>query len=868
MRETRPSGSEGGGTGTQPALPTPIYRAMDRTFYSESFYSSEVSCSTPTGAPICEGYYLSDAIFGDIEYDTTNIGIHFLALPDISTGRLVETPAEMGQTIDLFIAKGGKIDFNRALVTGYDFLESGAESVGRQYDRAGKTLDSLINNTYTSGQLDALLFSSPPHALNNLNDHCNHYNFGTPAGQPALLSTAYMNANHPGQPFDGALFYTPGCHSGLNLPDADFPSNNPLDLPQLLLRKGAAAYISNTGFGWALHESSGYHALLMDLITQEILSRPSCSLGLALDEARREYYVRCHRYDVFDEKVLLETSLFGLPMFKVVVDSGMVKHEGDMLRADGPSRQETGGISLEKEIVREEKAGIPAGLDEVDLHFSFNASSYNRYDTATGTYYTLNDMSNGEIGDTIQPMFIYDSWLSGTSSHGVMFTGGNYTKEGGFTPNVGVPQSNNEYSGSGPIAPGMGGMIGTIGMTKKSTSSSFAVTEITRLTACTGYWNGGFEYRFSTMDFAYFYSNSSDKTPPVITDPGPGGFHTLSGANANFSVQVSDASGIYRVVVAYTSYLTQWKSFDLAYNGSSGKWEGTLALTRNITYFVQAVDNNGNVGLLMLTGQDLDANNQPYGSDYSNSAIFTTALADSDSDGMPNVWETDHGLNPNLNDASGDPDQDLLQNINEYNFGSDPQDGDSDDDGDNDGSEAHNFRDPLNPADGKALLIKLNLNGGSIDIGWGMGEGSNSVIDGPYWIYRNTSPSFTAGDEMDSSPKPLPDGSISWTDIDPTGAQLYYYSISNVHITAAPLINVVFPFNGPVAGNTSISVYGANFTTGATVKIGGNSCTNVSVVNSTTITCKTPAGTAGPKDVVVRNPNGQQGTLFGGFTYY
>jgi hypothetical protein len=79
----------------------------------------------------------------------------------------------------------------------------------------------------------------------------------------------------------------------------------------------------------------------------------------------------------------------------------------------------------------------------------------------------------------------------------------------------------------------------------------------------------------------------------------------------------------------------------------------------------------------------------------------------------------------------------------------------------------------------------------------------------------------------------------------------------------------ISPTSGDTAGGTSVTITGENFDTGAastTVTFGGSSATSVTVVNSTTITCDTPSGTAGDVDVVV-DQDGNTATLTDGFEY-
>ena len=84
---------------------------------------------------------------------------------------------------------------------------------------------------------------------------------------------------------------------------------------------------------------------------------------------------------------------------------------------------------------------------------------------------------------------------------------------------------------------------------------------------------------------------------------------------------------------------------------------------------------------------------------------------------------------------------------------------------------------------------------------------------------------------------------------------------------AAPTVSSVSPSSGPAAGGTSITVSGTGFVSGATVTVGGSACTSVTFISSSSLSCTTPAGSAGAANVVVTNPDSQTGTGVGAFTF-
>jgi hypothetical protein len=81
-----------------------------------------------------------------------------------------------------------------------------------------------------------------------------------------------------------------------------------------------------------------------------------------------------------------------------------------------------------------------------------------------------------------------------------------------------------------------------------------------------------------------------------------------------------------------------------------------------------------------------------------------------------------------------------------------------------------------------------------------------------------------------------------------------------------PVISSISQLTGSTLGGTNVTIRGTNFTGATLVTFGGLSATSLSIVNSTTITCITPARTTGAVDIIVTTGGGPS-DAFSSFTY-
>ena len=269
-----------------------------------------------------------------------------------------------------------------AMVTGYDFLSDQADQIAARLRTYGFStvptathpLVVLNNNEWTSTRLADTWFSGQldqfgenynvqtKHQLMSLNAHFTHFDAIPAVGSTTfdaqriytptlnLQGPYFRDTNHQRSIDSTSLVWSVGCHSGLSASDAAFGNARyQADFPQAVLKQGGN-WIGNTGFGYGDSDLIGYSERLSDLFTLMIgrdVREPNgayigASLGGSLARAKREYLksTGAGSFSVYDEKVLAQATLYGLPFIRVKVPNPVVAKSRDQIGLyDPPARK-------------------------------------------------------------------------------------------------------------------------------------------------------------------------------------------------------------------------------------------------------------------------------------------------------------------------------------------------------------------------------------------------------------------------------------------------------------------------------------------------------------------------------------------------
>ncbi len=559
----------------------PSRRMQDNTpdtVFPEKKYTG-ADASNSIGAALRSNHYLTDDYFADKDPSTVATGEMYV--PDLAVGRLIGSPQEMMDFIDSFLAQPSTV-VNNVLVTGYDFVQDAGTAVCNDW-KADLGVNKLqcqnIGDTWTLDNLrGAQLSTSTRYEVQSINGHADHGGEGVPVNKQVLKASEIKASTAN---FVGALVYTLGCHSGLNVPDTN--SVDPTDLAEAFSFK-RANYVGNTGYGWGIRGGIGLSEKLMQYYTQELRKEAEVSMGKALAIAKRRYFQEDQSIDPFDQKILEESVFYGLPMWKLTTGGTLGSLDNTFPSID--VRANLPGPSFGDETWK--------GSADIDLKGALGAGDLlSKTTTNDGVYYSLDGSTFVEPGKPVQPLF-YTALQSGdVGARSALFLEGSYQTLSDFDPHVAAPENDFYQTTTETLqtADSRGWYPAVLASVQQRNGQSSLVTQFGQYDALSG------EARlYDNVKTDVYFSTSADTAKPTVTVID--GLFNPAINIVTVKVGAVDESGIERVVATYTTGGTNgvWKSVDLQFSPSALKWIGTFPGGQAVRYFVQVVDKAGNIG--------------------------------------------------------------------------------------------------------------------------------------------------------------------------------------------------------------------------------------------------------------------------------
>ena len=577
----------------------PMRRVFDNTTRQSERTYKDITTNHPTGAALSQNYFMTDDFYVDKE-PTAHEGRE-IYIPDLSVGRLIETPADMMRTIDNFVA-APRTNATRALVTGYDFVSDTAVDDCRAWRKVITDGDEQVaclihgpgKTPWSESELtDLQLREESPYLFQSINGHAFHNGEGVAGG--GILTANEIAASSVN--FAGGLIYTLGCHGGLNVPPSD--GTEPVDLPEVFVRKGAN-YVGNTGYGWGLLNSIGLSEKVIRLYTNQLL-KGSGTMGKSLSTAKRLYFERDPNISAFDEKVVQELIFYGLPMYEIELPASLGPGDEEFPEEiEFDIKVPTGSLGEEDEVITEKLA--------IDFHLEDGLVSLNAEDTSSGDYQSLNGNTHADAGSPVQPLHFGSLTSSnGPPARSAVILSGTYTQQDEYDPLVGTPV--NEYvprddDDENALASTSAWYPSTPLSVRTLNGSSNLVTQLSTFNAEMGALR-----TFDAVEAEVYYSTSADTTAPEFTVVD--GLYYEETGTVSIKVGVTDAAGIKDVFLTYVVDVSvqaaQLESTKLSYNSKTQKYTGSFRGGANSRFFVQAVDNAGNYALADNKGAHFQA---------------------------------------------------------------------------------------------------------------------------------------------------------------------------------------------------------------------------------------------------------------------
>lgn len=549
-------------------------------------------CATPLSSAAATSHILSDDPYAlATAYDTLGGTLY---VPSAGIGRLIESPDEIIGAIDRFAASDGVLAADSTTTGGYGAWSELPDLVTQQLAWRSIANDTLTTPWDREAVMDAVFPAAGESArVVSLNAHYDETRMlpgitgaedGVYKDSDLLKAADVTDADATA----GALIFTIGCHAANNLPTAYYGDREDwVDVFQ-----NAGAFVGNTGYGLANDTTTALGERLLALYSSWIgvtSDKGPVTAAGALVQAKRAYLAGLGLYSGYDEKVLQEAVYYGLPMYTF---------------ANSTHTAPLPAVPSDLTAAREVEGGLLAA--SFSLHPALETV------TKDGSSYLTSDEAPAVIaGEPVLPRVTRQlgSAVSGTVARGALIRGLTSSFSDTVTPLVagttaGV-DSVDDAMRDDMAFPSTFAHV-THQQTPDGTVDQVVVTPA-RVQARVG-GTGVFE-RFDDMDIDVVYGEaaSTDDLEPAVTSTSV----EKNGASTRVSA-TADGTGspiATMLLLAQAQGSAQWQAVTLT-PGADDVWSGTVPIDGPFRWFLQVVDQAGNVAIDTARGH-LDVANAP-----------------------------------------------------------------------------------------------------------------------------------------------------------------------------------------------------------------------------------------------------------------
>ncbi len=270
------------------------------------------------------GHYLTDSIYGDLSYVDDGWGTDHELIPELAVGRLVETPVQISDQIETYIAANAYFArANRVSMASHDYVEGG--TLAADYMGPG-TDDDLVQNIYDSNDVPPKL-----NAKNDLVYFGGHGNY-------SVISTGGESFRAGDQAMEGdtgelndlpnAVIVTSGCHNGASFGNHLYHApvsgtTTYSEFPEEFGRKKVGVYVGATGYtavsitGASTDVSDTRHnEKLSTYVIKHLDQDGAITAGEAFRRAINSYVTDVGSIGTVERRVIAITTLYGIPNYR------------------------------------------------------------------------------------------------------------------------------------------------------------------------------------------------------------------------------------------------------------------------------------------------------------------------------------------------------------------------------------------------------------------------------------------------------------------------------------------------------------------------------------------------------------------------